>query len=58
VHGPVKPSSAETTVQSVAGTDVAVDVTEDGLDCDSKRTEAARQSPIKFWPNLQARIVP
>jgi hypothetical protein len=24
----------------------------------SKRTEAARQSPIKLWPHLQARILP
>jgi hypothetical protein len=24
----------------------------------SERTEAARQSPIKLWPNLQARILP
>jgi hypothetical protein len=31
VHGPIKPSSAETTGQSAAGTGVAVDVTEDGL---------------------------
>jgi hypothetical protein len=31
VHGPVKPSSAETTGQSVAGTGVAVVVTEGGL---------------------------
>jgi hypothetical protein len=44
--------------QSVAETGVAVDVTKDGLDYDSKRTEAARQSPIKLWPHLQARILP
>jgi hypothetical protein len=25
---------------------------------DNKRTEAARQSPIKLWPHLQARILP
>jgi hypothetical protein len=24
----------------------------------SKRTEAARHSPIKLWPHLQARILP
>jgi hypothetical protein len=31
VHGPAKPSSAETTGQSAAKTGVAVDVTKDGL---------------------------
>jgi hypothetical protein len=29
-----------------------------GGDNVSKRTEAARQSPIKLWPHLQARILP
>jgi hypothetical protein len=29
-----------------------------GSDYVSKRTEAARQSPIKLWPHLQARILP
>jgi hypothetical protein len=29
-----------------------------GGDYVSKRTEAARQSPIKLWPYLQARILP
>jgi hypothetical protein len=27
-------------------------------DYDSKRMEAARQSPIKLWPHLQACILP
>jgi hypothetical protein len=29
-----------------------------GSDYVSKRMEAARRSPIKFWPHLQARILP
>jgi hypothetical protein len=29
-----------------------------GGDYISKRTEAARESPIKLWPHLQARILP
>jgi hypothetical protein len=29
-----------------------------GGDYVSKRTEAARQSPIKLWPHLQAHILP
>jgi hypothetical protein len=29
-----------------------------GDDYVSERTEAARQSPIKLWPHLQARILP
>jgi hypothetical protein len=29
-----------------------------GSDYVSKRTEAARQSPIKLWPHMQARILP
>jgi hypothetical protein len=29
-----------------------------GSDYVSKRTEAARQSPVKLWPHLQARILP
>jgi hypothetical protein len=29
-----------------------------GSDYVSKRTEAARQSPIKLWPHLQDRILP
>jgi hypothetical protein len=29
-----------------------------GGDYVSKHTEAARQSPIKLWPHLQARILP
>jgi hypothetical protein len=30
----------------------------DGDDYVSKHTEAVRQSPIKLWPHLQARILP
>jgi hypothetical protein len=47
-------------VKSASGIDVIVGVTEGGLAVitSAKRTEAARQSPIKLWPHLQARILP
>jgi hypothetical protein len=45
--------------QSATGTDVAVGVTEGGLTViTSASTEAARQSPTRLWPHLQARILP
>jgi hypothetical protein len=42
VHGPVKPSSAETVGQSAAGTGVVVDVTDDRLTTRARRVNAAR----------------
>jgi hypothetical protein len=41
-HGPVKPSSAETTGQSAAGTGATVDVTDDRLTARAHRVNAAR----------------